>query len=741
MSRFLRTWALVAGLALGPAAAIADDGIDCGERAPGDTRPRIGLALGGGGARGIAHVSVLKGIEKAGIRIDCVAGTSIGSLVGALYASGMSPEEIEEMVLSLDWKQMFDDSLERAERSYRRKEEDRQTLNPIGVGIKRKGLAVATGVLAGQRILLLFERLTLPVSAIHDFNDLPIPYRAVATDLNTGGQVVLDHGSLAMAMRASMSLPGIFNPAVIDGRPLLDGGLVNQVPIDVVRAMGAEITIAVDVGTPLAKLDGNASLLAVLGQMTGMMTVGNTKAQLRTLGERDVLVVPQLGSEVGTGDFEKGKLALEIGDRAVAEVQGRLEALGAAAAAAPATTMVAAAPSAPPVIEFVRLDNTTAYDDSVILSRIDVPLGEPLDAAALEGQLQRIYGIETFAMVQYEVVTEEGRTGILVRAAPKAHGPNYLQAGLRLNSDFEGNFGADLRAAVLFAPISRYGAEARVLAQIGNEPALAGEFYYPFDARHRNAVIARAAVQNLDITSYDDEGESLAEYEVDQAEIQLGWVREFGNVGALQVGWRRAAGSAEVDAGGQLLPDFDYDSGELGVTLTLDRLDNLYFPREGYLLDLGYLYSDQSLGADAEFEQADVDFVAANRFGRHSVQGGLRYHTTIDGIAPLQSLYRLGGRTRLVGFRPNELTGQDYALVFGGYLFELADVFGRGAFLGGTVEYGNAWQDRDDIAFDDAILNGSIYFGFDSWVGPLIFGFGAREGGENTVFLEIGQQF
>ena len=740
MIRGLRSWMVFAALALAPAAGFADDGIACGERAPGDQRPRVGLALGGGGARGIAHISVIKGIEKAGIRVDCVAGTSMGSLVGGFYASGMPAAEIEELVLSLDWARMFNDSLDRAERSYRRKEEDRINLSTLGVGVNREGLAVATGVLAGQRILLLFERLTQPVSTIEHFDDLPIPYRAIATDLNTGEAAILDHGNLALAMRASMSLPGIFDPAVINGRVLLDGGLVNQVPIDVVRDMGAEVVIAVDVGTPLATLDGSASLLAVLGQMTSMMTVGNTRAQLRTLGERDVLVVPELGTEVTSADFDKGELALQIGDRAVATVQDRLDALGAADPAG--TPALAVKPAAgPPVIDFLRLDNMTAYDDAVFLTRIDVPLGEPLDADALEAQLQGIFGMETFALVAYELVEEEGQTGVVVRARPKAFGPNYLQAGLRLNSDFEGSFGADLRVGVLFAPISKYGAEARVVAQVGSEPALAGEIYFPFDPRNRNAAASRVAIENIDINVFDADGNNVAKYEANTGGIQVGWVREFGNVGAATVGVRRVTGSASVETGDPTLPDIDFDSGEALAAFTLDRLDNLFFPREGYYARLGYVASRDALGADTDFEQADFDLVAATRFGRHSVQGGIRYHTTFDGTAPLQSLYRLGGRTRLVGFRPNELTGQVYALGFGGYLYELADVLGRRAFLGGTLEYGNAWQDTDDVAFDDGILNGSLYFGFDSWLGPLILGYGLREGGSSTAFLEIGQRF
>jgi NTE family protein len=307
---------LLAGIAMllaqsGPAFAqespqpVSAEAVVCGERAPGDTRPRIGLALGGGGARGIAHISVIRLIEELEIPVDCIAGTSMGSLVGGLYASGMSVDELESLVTNTDWKRLFDDSLERPERSLRRKLDDRDALATVGVGFRGGGVKLTPGLLQGERILALFERSTEKVSSIRDFDLLPIPYRAVATDLNTGEAVVLDHGSLGLAMRASMSLPGIFQPVEVEGRVLLDGGLVNQVPVDVVRAMGADIVIAVDVGTPLAKLDRNASLLQVISQISGMMTTGNTRRQSETLTGRDVLIVPDLGDSVATGDFHQ----------------------------------------------------------------------------------------------------------------------------------------------------------------------------------------------------------------------------------------------------------------------------------------------------------------------------------------------------------------------------------------------------------------------------------------------------
>ena len=276
-------------------------------------RPRVGVALGGGGARGIAHISVLRKLEAMHVPIDCIAGTSMGALVGALYASGMSLDEIEKTVLTLDWERMFDDSLERKERSYRRKRDDELVVAAPGVGLGKGGVTVAAGLLAGQRIMLLFEKLVEPVSTIEDFDRLPIPYRAVAADINSGDPVVIGSGDLALAMRASMSIPGAFPPVQIGDQIVVDGGVARNIPIDVVRNMGADIIVAVDVGTPLDVMTPQSSVLALTGQVIGLLTVRNTKEQLATLTERDVLISPKLGDDVATADFTKGPQALAIG--------------------------------------------------------------------------------------------------------------------------------------------------------------------------------------------------------------------------------------------------------------------------------------------------------------------------------------------------------------------------------------------------------------------------------------------
>ena len=399
-------------------------------------RPRIGVALGGGGARGIAHISVLRKLEQMRVPIDCIAGTSMGALVGALYASGMSVDEIEKTVLALDWQAMFNDALERRERTYRRKRDDELVVAAPGIGIGKDGLKIASGLVAGEKILLLLEQLIEPVSTIEDFDDLPIPYRAVAADINNGDPVVLGEGDLALAMRASMSIPGAFPPVLVDDRVLVDGGVARNVPVDVVRNMGADIIIAVDVGTPLAEMSPHSNVLALTGQVLSLVTVRNTREQLATLTERDVLVSPPLGADVATKDFEKGPEAIAIGKRGADAAAPQLARLSVSEGAyAQNLSVRTGRQTAPPIVEFVRLDNRSRYRDSLLLARLDIPLGQPLDSEKLSADLRRTFGAATLSAATYEVVEENGKTGVVLHIDEKVQGPNYLEAGLTVSSN------------------------------------------------------------------------------------------------------------------------------------------------------------------------------------------------------------------------------------------------------------------------------------------------------------------
>ncbi|TNJ33179.1 patatin-like phospholipase family protein [Arenimonas terrae] len=704
-------------------------------------RPRVGLVLGGGGARGFAHVAVLKELERQRIPVDCIAGTSMGALIGGLYASGMSADRIEKELRAMNWTQMFNDRVERPERSFRRKRDDDLALIAGKPGIGNDGIKIAPGVLSGERVLLLLERLTQPVATRRHFDDLPIPFRAVATDLNSGQPVVLEDGNLALAMRASMSIPAVFRPVQRGEQLLVDGGLANQVPVDVVRAMGAERVIAVDVSTPLLKLDEGASPFEIVDQISGFMTVGSAKAQIATLGPDDVLVRPALGVEVGTASFDKLDEAMRIGEASLDAARPKLAAL--ALGAEPYRAQVATRPaidSAPPVIAFVRLDNRSRYADEVLLSKIDIAPGQPLDTERLQRNLQRIYGLDTLDLVTYDLVQEDAGTGVVVTVIPHSYGPNYLETGLSLYSDFGGDFFFNLRAGVLRAPLNPQGGEVRGLLQIGDEPGLLVDYYQPLGVQGKYFFGAAAGVESPKFSVYDPvTGKRTASYRAPNWGGELSFGREYGNHGAATLTLRRREGKAELELGDPLFEDLSYDQGEAELALVYDRIDSTYLPRAGTYAVLSGLVSREALGADANFVQRNFDLIHAQAIGKHSGFVGFRYHDSDDDFIPIQSKFRLGGLTRFAGYRPNERLVDNYALAYGGYTYELGRVLSRPAVLGGTLEYGQSWLAGQDLGDGEAELHGSVYFGFDSWIGPMQFGYGIREGGEGIFLLEVGR--
>jgi len=348
-------------------------------------RPKIGLVLSGGGARGAAHIGVLEVLEEMHIPIDCIVGTSMGSIVGGLYASGMSPAEINEALATIDWEDAFNDNIPREDRSFRRKRDDDLYLIKHKPGIGDDGkIKLPTGFLQGQKIDLIFKELTLPVSDIKNFDQLNIPFRAVATDITTGEMVVLSSGDLAKSMRASMSIPSIFAPMEMDGRLLVDGGVSNNLPVDVARDMGAEIVIVVDISTPLKKREELTSALSITAQLTGILTRRNTEAQIATLSGKDILIVPDLG-DISSSDFNESGKAIPEG-KAAAE-QHREQLAGLAISQADYANLVLAQPERKttlPVIEFVKLNNQSRVSDEVIMARLHVKTGEPRDVQALE---------------------------------------------------------------------------------------------------------------------------------------------------------------------------------------------------------------------------------------------------------------------------------------------------------------------------------------------------------------------
>jgi NTE family protein len=703
-------------------------------------RPSIGLVLGGGGARGSAHIGVIRALEEMRIPVDYIAGTSMGALVGALHATGMDAGELERVLLEINWDDLFQDETDRRDRSFRRKRDDDLALFGPKLGIGRDAALVPTGAISGQKITFLFETLVKQRTRVNDFSTLPVPFRAVATDLVTGNAVVLDEGNLALAMRASMSVPGVFDPVQWQDYLLVDGGLVNNIPVDVARAMGADIVIAVNVGTGLTPREELTDVLSVAGQLTNFMTNNNAARSLQTLGRQDILVTPPLGTTVTSADFGKVKEGVALGYQAATEARKSLQRLAVSEADyRNYRESIAQCISAPRQVQFVRLDNRSRFDDAVILERITVAAGDVLDIEAIQSDIDTIYGLGLLEQVRYEVVEEAGGTGILISVEGDARGTQLVETGLDLSDGWEGS-SYNLRIGYLNTGIDEYGSELRLLTQWGEDPALLVELYKYFDPRLEWFILGQLFSERRSYTDFDDRGNALLESKVEQIGGLLGAGREFGRHARLVLGVRLFSGHTDVRVGPPDTEDYDFEGGEYVFNGVWDRLDSVYFPGDGTLATLSYRNSDEALGADAEYEQILLEALTAKSYGRHAVYGGLRYYDTLDDEAPLYAQFRAGGFTNLSGLQVGELAGQNYGMVLGGYRYHVAGSGLLPAYLGGTLEYGQMADDTADL-FDDGILNGSLYFAYRSPIGPLYLGAGLAEGGRRTYFIRIGNVF
>ncbi|MFG6159960.1 patatin-like phospholipase family protein [Halomonas sp. 1390] len=704
-------------------------------------RPKVGLALSGGGARGAAHIGVLRVLEELQVPVDYIAGTSMGSIVGGLYASGMTPDAIENALKEMDWEHIFSDSPPRVERSFRRKRDDDLYLVKASMGISDDGEPLfPTGAIQGQKFDLALRELSLPATHITDFDRLQIPFRAVASDIGNGRMVVLGEGDLATAMRASMAVPGIFSATEIDGRLLVDGGITGNLPVDVARGMGADIVIAVDISTPIMQAEDVNNLFAITGQLTSLMTRNNVEEQIKDLTASDILIVPDL-EDFSSADFVNATDAVPIGYQAA---DARRQALGKLSLTAREyQAHLAARASMPsrhvPIIQFININNDSRISDEMIRDRIRQATGSPLDRKQLEQDIGRIYGLELFQNVRYDLVEHQGQTGLLIDARAKSWGPNYLQFGLDLSSDIRGDNSYDLGASYLRTGINPLGGEVRLATQVGQDPLLAAEWHQPLDSLSRYFIYTAARYGAISIDIFDGRRDSIAEYRVKEANAELALGRELSVYGESRIGYRYRSGDVDVKTGPPDSPEFDYDGGQAFARLSVDRLDNYNFPENGWLGSVQYDVAREDLGGDNEFEQIRL---AANGFtslgNGHVVGLGGLSHSTISGSADVQDRYRIGGFLNLSGYTEDSLSGQQAGVLSAIYYRRFEALPFLPWYLGGSFEYGGVWEDKEEL-FDDGIFSGSVFLGADSPIGPLYIGYGHAEGGYDSIFFYLGR--
>lgn len=703
---------------------------------------RTGLVLSGGGARGLAHIGVLKQLEEMNIPIHAIAGTSMGAVIGGLYAAGYSADELEALALELDWQETLSDTPQREAIPFRRKQDDRDFLVKQRLTFKDGELSFPLGLLQGQNMGVVLESLLVHTNEIDDFDRLPIPFRAVATDIATGEAVVFDHGHLPLAIRASLALPGFFAPIEVNGRLLVDGVLSKNVPIDVARSMGVDRVIVVDIGTPLKSAGELTSVLDIMDQTTTLLTRANTERQLATLTSADLLLQPALG-DMGFSSFDETRQAIDAGASSLANANGVL-AFVAPQDSDAGGSLASIRPQRQAIIHAIEVDNSGKVADEVVLGMIRQEIGEPLNLSRLQTDMGTIYGTDYFSRVTYEVVHEEGRNTLLVHTAGRRTGTNYLRLGLNLVDDFEGDSQYNLGASFRVNGLNPLGAEWLTRLQVGSDQELYTEFYQPLDygSRYFVAPFIDAEARNLEVI---DDNEPIVAYRQKRYGAGLNIGRQIANSGEVRFGLSRYRGNSRVRIGDPALPSIAFDEAFYSIEIDRDTLDNVNFPRSGEEALISWRQSEPTLGADERYQQIELMANKAFGVGPNSWQIGAFLGRTDSDVNVAQSSFVLGGPGWFSGFRQDALAGQNYQLGRLVYYRRLTpsylNAFSLPLYLGASLEYGRVYN-RDETDFDTGYFGaGSLLLGMDTLLGPLFFGLGANEEGYEALYMKLGQTF
>ncbi|WP_290871428.1 patatin-like phospholipase family protein [Aquabacterium sp.] len=701
-------------------------------------RPRIGLVLSGGGARGLAHVGVLKVLERERIPVDMVAGTSMGAIVGGLFASGMSAQAVEDEVLKLDWDNVFASRVDRQNLNQRRKEQDFDVSPVVEVGIGSDGVKAPLGSVSSRGLESHLRRLTLSARRFEDFDQLPTPFRAVATDMETGKALVLKDGDLALALRSSMSVPGIFAPVEVQGRILGDGGLVNNTPVDVARDMGAQRLIVVNIGTPLAGREVLSTFTGVTAQMINILTEQNVQRSLQKLTAQDVLIAPRLEG-LTSADFNRAREFILLGALQAEAMVLRMQDLKVSEAEYAAWQAARRQRQVPPApLQYVRFEGSRLTQPG---NRADMLLTQPgqvFDLAKAERDVTVLAASGDYLRTDYRLLrTPEGSEGLVFDLEDKPWGPDYLQMGVDFSADNRGRSAFNLKLVHNRHWLDSHGSEWRNFVRLGSAPALGTEWYRPMDLRLPDGLsgfVAAAASHQRRTLGYHRNPNGPLDAEVDRSttsvllDVGVNW-RELGELrlGLINEAWHDGINLA---SGPYALSRASTGSvsrwREQGwhMKAVLDQLDHAFFPTRGWRVEAHYMQGrSQARGSTAQGDGAVRHLEAQGQWvrswGDHTFLTGWRLGLS-EGVMPEVPRYGLGGFQLLSGYTTFQVSGPQMALVRAGYQVRLVDSgFTRGLFMGTSLEVGNTWQHPSQLWQGSKRTGMSLYLGTDTAVGPV----------------------
>jgi NTE family protein len=709
--------------------------------APATNQPKVCLVLSGGGARGVAHIGVLKVLEEMRVPVHCIVGTSMGAIIGGAYAYGMTPAQLEREIRAARWEAVLVDQPSREARSVRDKELDRDQLGGAEFGIRGKEILLPAGAIIGHQLELFLQGLAGPNEPFPSFDDLPIPFRALATDIEHGSLHVIDRGSLPAALRASMSVPGIFAPAELDGKLLADGGLVRNLGVDVARDFNPDVLIVVNLGTGLMRRDELRSVFGVGTQMINILTEQNVRISLAELQPADVLILPDLG-DFSSADFANSYKTIVLGERAARALSDRLRPLAVPEDDYTRYLARLRKPRSTAPFDRVRLD--TAALQHVNPQVVEATFREATDYehsdSAMARGLTELLATDDFQQVRYRVDTEGSARVLTLEPREKSWGPNYMRFGMDLSTDFEGQSAFTLLADHRMTWLNSRGLEWRNRVALGDLTGLATELYQPLDLA-REWFIAPHVLASQQLDSIFLGENSISEYRSRRGAVGFDVGRRLGTLGDLRLGYDWGAVSFRTATG---LPVFDRDYdhiGSVGARVLIDQFDHWDFPTKGYLLRVDARVSREALGADVDYDTGVFQFEKAFGTDRNRYRAGLVYSSSFDTDRPIHDAFALGGFLRLSGYADREILTD--GAVLGRFVYErkiatLAPV-SRGLFVAASIEAADIEERLNGPQVDSVLWSGAVFLAADTILGPLYLGAGFAESGNGAAYLFLGR--
>jgi NTE family protein len=704
-------------------------------------RPRIGLVLAGGGAKGGAHVGVLKVLEQMRIPIDCIAGTSMGALVGGGYASGMPASEIENFIRSVDWKAVVGGAGNRTLQSAEQKRFD-ATTGGFEVGVKSGRIVAASGLISASRIEDVLRRFVARARSVADFNRLPIPYRAVATDMLSGNMVVLDRGDIATAMRASMAIPGAFAPVVTDQYVLSDGFIVRNLPVDVARSTCADVVIAVNLVKQTATREQLRDPISLISRGNDVMMEANERLQLQTLTDRDVRIDVDTG-DIGASDFVRAPDTIAFGEKAARAAADRLSALSVSEAEyADWRRHITVHPDIETKIAAVEFKGLKLVNPEYLRTLTSVRAGDAVDSAAISADATRMAVVDDLQGVEYTLARDPSNPVLQWKPEESEIGPNYLSPSLGLYAGGSGDLQFELALQHVRRWLNSYGGQWRNRVQIGSDSLLDTSLYQPLNVAQTFFVEPGALLRRTLEDVYND-GERVARYQFHD----LGGSVDFGvnleRNGQIRVGYWLTKRRTVVDTGIALMPTGDATDGGLSLTATYDSREASSFATQGIAAEIQYFKSDSSLGATRDWERLEAAVRKPIPVGKMMLWLTAAGGTDLGSTVPKDRVFSLGGPQSFPGYAPGEVRAGRYWTVDSAFLWRVAEILpiARQSLYGGfALQAGRAYERIDPVP-DRALYGVSAYLGGATPIGTITFGVGAATGawaGWITVGTPVG---